>query len=352
MRLIFGTVLATFAFYTSEAAAAKPAPQQPPPLVPYDADLFHKDLEVCYGSAECLYWTVNEGALDYAEKMRQPAWSPTTPSYASGKVQNASFDLDPGLRIAAGYFNASKYWSVQAQYTHLINRGKNRAGKPSAGNEYLTGTWPQITSNPLTHAHSNIFFDYNLFNLAIDRVFIPNPHLRMKLEAGLSMAWMQQDWKVQYFDATGGNTTIRNRWHYTAGGLFAGLLGDWYWGKDIYLTGGTIGGLYMGGYSNQSKQTTTFQPTGSDNPTLPVRDSKMNDTRPSLFVQFYIGPSYQKNFDSHRIELFAGYELNGWFNLQEIRRSSSGSPSSAKETWINSSMLSLQGLTTRLTIDF
>ncbi len=348
MRFILGTVLSTLAFQPLLEASEC----DPPPGSAYDADLFHKDVEVWYVSAEFLYWTVDEGALDYAQKMRQPAWSPTTPSFASGKVQCASFNLDPGFRVATGYFNAPKYWAVQGQYTHLITRGKDRAGKPEAGNEFLTGTWPQITTNPLVHAHSNIFFNYNLAELSIDRIFITNPHLRMKLRAALSMAWMQQDWKVQYFDGTGGNTTIRNRWHYMAGGLRAGLLGDWYWGNHVYLTGGTTAALYMGGYSNDSKQTTSFQPNGSDDPTLPVRDSRVEDTRPSFAVQVYLGPSYQKCFGCNRVEIFAGYELTGWFNLQEIRRSSSGLPSSAKETWMSTNMLALQGLTTRLTVDF
>src|SRR5690554_5324328 len=88
--------------------AAAPAPKYPdrcnncapPPNCRYDYDLYHKDLEVWFGSAEFLYWTVDEGALDYAERMKQPAWSPTT-SYASGSVQSATYDICPGVRVAA-----------------------------------------------------------------------------------------------------------------------------------------------------------------------------------------------------------------------------------------------------------
>lgn len=341
------TLLATESLFS-----ATPSNCAPPLGSPYDADLFHKDVEIVTISPELLYWTVDEGSLDYAQKMTQPPWSANTPSYASGKVQSAKFDLAPGFRISIGYFNAPKYWRVQGQYTHLITRGKNRAEKPTASNEYLTGTWPQITSNPLTHAHSNIFFNYNLFDLTIDRIFVPNPHLRMRLGGGISLAWVQQDWKVQYFDATDGNTTIRNRWHYIAGGLKMGLTGDWYWGNNIYISGGGNAGIYIGGYSNLAKQTTTFQPLPTDNPMVPVRDSLLKDTRPSMNLQFYLGPSWQKNFGCNRVELFAGYEINGWLNLQEIRRSTSGSPSVAKETWSSTSVLALQGLSVRFTVDF
>lgn len=350
MRRTLATLLYVLAFQPLLAAAPYTNNCAPPPGCPYDYDLYHKDLEICFLSAEFLYWTVDEGALDYAEKMKQPAWSPTE-SYASGRVESATFDLCPGVRVSAGYFNAPKYWAIQAEYTHLISTGKNRSGKPTASDEFLTGTWPQITTNPLVHAHSKIFFDYNLFEFFIDRVFIPNPHLRLRMLGGFSLAWMQQDWKVQYFDGSGGDTTIRNRWHYTAGGLKTGLTGDWYWGNHVYLSAGSTLAIFMGSYSNLAKQTTTVQPPGS-NSDLPVRDSYLKDTRPSCLLQFYIGPSFQKNFGCNRIELFTGYEINGWFNLQEIRRSTSGSPSDAKETWMSTSMLALQGLTTRFTVDF
>ena len=322
----------------------------PPPCSAYDFDLYHKDLEVWFASGEFLYWTVDEGALDYAQRMKQPAWSPTA-SYASGTVESASFDISPGFRVSAGYFNAPKYWLVEAEYTHLISTGKNRAEKPTAAAEFLTGTWPQITTNPLQHAHSKIFFDFNLFEVFIHRIFIPNPHLRLTAMGGFSAVWMHQDWKVQYFDGGGGDTTIRNQWRYIAGGLRTATFIDWYWGNHVYLTAGSSIALYMGSYKNQAKQTTTVQPVGSD-ASLPVRDSVFNDTRPSCALQFTLGPSFQKNFGCNRVELFVGYEINGWFNLQEIRRSTSGSPSEAKETWMSTSMLALQGLTTRFTVDF
>ena len=65
-----------------------------------------------------------------------------------------------------------------------------------------------------------------------------------------------------------------------------------------------------------------------------------------------IGPSWQKNLPKNRIELFAGFEMNLWINLQEVYRSTSSTAMGAKETWINSSTLALYGLTTRLTVDF
>jgi hypothetical protein len=324
----------------------------PPPHSRYDCDLFNKDIDAYIMDAEFLYWTVDEGALDYAEKMTGPAWSSTDTSYAFGKVKTATFNFDPGFRVAVGYFNAVKYYEVYGQYTHLISRGKNSVEPPTGANEFLTGTFPQITTLPLSHAHSDIFFDYNTFNLIINRVFVTNPHLRLRLSGGGTCAWIHQDWKVQYYDGTNHNTTIRNRWNYIGGGLYVGVKSDWFWGSSIYLTGSASLSALIGSYRNRAKQTTTFQPTPGANTALPVRNSDYKDTRPALCTQFMIGPSWQKNLGCHRMEVFAGYELAVWLGLQEIRRSSGGTPSQAKETWLATSALALQGLTARVTFDY
>jgi hypothetical protein len=338
MRILIPAAI--LAFFAHPLLNAQP----PVKAVPYDADLFRKDTEAVSAHGEFLYWTVQEGTLDFAQKMNQPA--PSVTSYSIGKVKSASFDFDPGFRCAISYFNAPKFWEVRGQYTHLIARGKNRAEKPTPSNQYLTGTWPQIMLNPLAHAHSAIEFNYNLFDLTIDRMFIPNPHLRLRMIAGIAAAWIQQDWKVHYFDMTNQNTTIRNRWHYVGGGLRMGVMGDWFWGNDVYLTGLTSMGIFMGSYHNKAKQTTSLQ-------TLPVRNSDFSDVRPAFTAQFELGPCWQKNFTNMRVEIFAGYELSAWLNLQEIRRSSgSSSPSDAKETSLSSGMIAPHGLTTRVTIDF
>ena len=81
-----------------------------------------------------------------------------------------------------------------------------------------------------------------------------------------------------------------------------------------------------------------------------------SDVRPTFTIQGIFGPSWQKNFCSMRAEVFAGYEINTWFNLQEMYRSGggtvNGSPENAKQTWLSNAAIALQGLTTRVTLDF
>ncbi|HEY4255538.1 MAG TPA: Lpg1974 family pore-forming outer membrane protein, partial [Chlamydiales bacterium] len=273
-------------------------------------------------------------------------------SYAQGKYKTGSFDIEPGFRISLSYFRAPKEWEVWGSYTRLTSRGHDSTGKPAATNEFLTGTWPQTLSAPLTGASSSTHLNYNVVDAIANRYFHPNAHLRLRLIGGLTSAWMSQDWVVRYTDAAQESTRIQNKWKFAGGGFRFGLMADWFWTSDIYLTArGTVGAL-MGCYKNESKQTTTVAASGSDNAAIPIRDATYRDGRGSLTMQASLGPSWQKSFNSTRVEIFAGYEINTWSNLQEIFRSTAAAPSAAKETWINSSLLAIQGLTTRLTMDF
>jgi len=343
------------AFSMAKAAATTVEPPTQPVYTnceeECDPDLFRKDVQLYSGHVEFLYWSLTEGDLDYAQKMRHAAWGPS-PSFAQGRYENASYNFDPGFRIGLSYFRAPHFWEVKWQYTRMTNRGKSSVEKPVAAEKFLTGTWPQISTEPLTRATSHIHFNYNVFDMVVDRVFFPNPHLRLRVIGGGTVAWMNQDWKVRYFDATSNTTTIRNRWNYAGGGLKIASMFDWYWTWDLYMTALTSFGVLMGGYSNHAKQTTTVQTTPADNTAIPIRDTCYHDIRPAFTAQMMLGPSWQKNFSCSRMEVFAGFEMNTWFNLQEIYRSSSGAPSAAKETWINSSLLSLYGITTRITYDF
>jgi hypothetical protein len=313
--------------------------KEPPP---FDADLFKKDDQICSVHAELLFWTLAEGNLDYALKMREPAPIST---YAQGSYQTAGYDFDPGFRLAFLYFRAPHYWEVKWQYTRMTCSGHNSALKSDVQSNYLTGTWPQIIANPLSKAESHIHFNYNLFDMTVDRVFVPNPHLRLRTILGPLFTWMSQDWKVRYIDAIPDSTTIRNKWDFIGAGMKGAMLVDWYWTGELYMTAGGSLGIAIGAYDNYAKQTATTQ-------TLPVRDTKYHDVRSTVMAQMILGPSWQHNYPKNRVELFAGFEMNVWSNLQEIYRSTSGTPSQAKETWVNASLLAFYGLSMRATVDF
>jgi hypothetical protein len=325
--------------------------RQAPPKEEPEVDLFKKNAQIYSIHAEFLYWTVSEGAVDYALKMRHAAWGPT-PSYAQGRCESADYNMDPGFRLSLLYFRAPHYWEVQWQYTRMTNEGYRHADKPAVSNKYLTGTWPQTSPSALTEATSHIHLNYNVFDWLVDRVFFPNGHLRLRVLGGGFATCMDQDWKVRYSDFSSNSTTIRNKWHFVGGGLKTGAMFDWYWTGELYFTAlWTMGGL-MGSYSNHAKQTTTYQTTPEDNSAIPIRDFSLKDTRPVFTSQMLLGPSWQRNYPRTRIEVFTGFEMNVWFNLQEIYRSTAAISYAAKETWLSRGLLSLYGLTTRLSVDF
>ena len=319
-----------------------------------DSDLYKKDACAFILDAEFLYWTAEEGSLDYALAMKTPAWSTNNTSYAQGEFQIAKYNWDPGFRINIGYFNAPKYWELRGQYTWQRITGSDSCNKPTQANLYLTGTWPHgfTTGTELSSASSKIKLGYQLADLLATRVFIPNPHLRLRLVGGITGTLTKQNWKVKYNSATY-QCDLKNKWRYLGIGLRLGLTLDWFMGADFYLTGQVTAATLMGRYKNTAYQKTNEVITAGDNTSIPIRNAQYKDYRPAYETQFLVGPSYQRSFSSCRFELFAGYELTNWFNLHELNHSTgSTNPANAKETWTNRSLLALHGLTVRLTLDF
>ncbi len=324
-------------------SCSEPAKSCPKP-VPYDADLFRRDVPVYSAHGSFLFWRIQEGALDYALKMGQS--SPSSTNYAIGEMKKATYHGAPGFRVALSYFRAPNYWEIWWQYTRLTAHGSNRTTPPSSGERFITATWPVGgIAEPLSGAHSDTHFNYNVGDFLVDRFFNPNPHLRLRLVGGGSVAWMNQSWDILYTNSVNQESRIHNHWKFVGGGLKIGTTVDWYCGWDIYLTAQATAGSFLGSYHNTARQTSSLY-------TTPIRNMHFSDVRPAFTIQGIFGPSWQKNFCSMRAEIFAGYEINTWFNLQETYRSSDGLPEQSKQTWLSNAALALQGLTTRLTLDF
>ncbi len=349
-------------FSVGPLAAEEETQAQPKEMVnkkeppPFDADLFRRDAQVYTINVEALYWMVAEGGLEYSIAMQNPGWGapdvPTAPGFAQGNFNSARYSWEPGFRIGVSYFRAPRYWEMKVDYTRLSASGNDRAHKPPRANVFLNPTWPTTLMDSLRGAKSYIHLNYNVFDLLVDRFFNPNPHLRLRLVGGMSVAWMNQNWQISYFDAVNHGTLIRNKWRYVGAGLKTGTMIDWYWGGNIYVTGSGIIGAFMGGYWNKSVQTVNFQPAPFLNPKTPIRNFRFFDPHPAFTMQVLFGPSWQKNYCNNRVEIFAGYELNIWANLQEIYHSLGAPANQFQESWINSSLIALQGLTVRATVDF
>ncbi len=322
------------------------APPPQPPVeepVPYDGDLFRKDKKAVFATGEYLLWKVSEGAVDYSVEMNKPAHSPGD-TFAIGNYHNAKFDWASGLRVGLGWFNAPHYWDVGFQYTFLPADGNNSAHRPHKKHEFLNGTWAQPDLAPLTKANSHIALRYHLLDVFFSRRFHTNNHLRVNVFGGVASAFIYHKWKILYEDLAHHHSRLKTNWHFEGTGLRLGLKLDWFLGGDFYLTGLASSAILSGWYVNKIRQTTS----GSGL----IRDTEFHDIRLAYNAQFMTGPSWQKAFDKIRVEVMAGYELAIWSNLHEVFRSSHGPATATKETFINNSNLSLQGLVIRTNIDF
>ncbi len=324
--------------------------------VSYDTDLFRENNKIEFINLEFLYWIVNEGSMDYALKMKSPAWGDSTEGVGHYKV--IDYDWSPGFRVNVGYFNAPHYWDAYLQYTYFKCTGSDHAKAPSQADLFLNGTWPQPafdleSPTPLARAHSSVEFNLNMIDLNATRRYHPNPHLRMRIYGGPTVVWLRQNWEIDYRDTAGATSHLHNHWRFTGAGIRAGLMVDWFLGKGgFYFTGNFSAAIFAGQYHNVSKQRSSDSNDGEFNTSLPLRNVHYTDTRLTPQFQVSAGPSWQYAFGKYRTELFAGYELNFWTNLHEVYRTTASSPQQAKQTIMSNSIVGIQGLTVRWNLDF
>jgi len=312
-----------------------------------DSDLFRKNACVIFASGEFLYWRADAGALEYAFQYDQ---APTTAtSYGLGEYKIADYEYDPGFRIAFGWYNAPKYWQVYGQFTWMRITSSDSENRTSTANQPLVGTFPQVgvLGNELQSASSRLKLNHELADLLVSRVFITNPHLRLRLFGGITGGRIQQKWNVSYIDLTSQKENIFNKWKFVGIGFKLGLDIDWFWGHNFYLTGKLSTAPLVG----KHRYTASINQSSST-----YEDIKYSKYRGAYNVDAYLGPSYQKSFDCGRMEAFVGYELDGWFNVHEVIRPSSVALANVLTTEItadvNNGYFLMHGLTARLTIDF
>lgn len=349
VKVVLGLICMTAGVYGAKA-------QTPPEKVSYDTDLYRENKKVEFINVEFLYWTVNESAMDYALRMENPAWG--SPTDGTGKYKIIDFGWNPGVRMNVGYFNAPHYWDAYLQYTYFKCTGDDETHAPDAPNRFLNGTWPQPAYGtneviPLAKARSSVEFNLNVLEFFATRRFFPNPHLRMRLFGGPSVAWLRQNWEIDYKDTAAHTSHLHSHWRFTGAGVKVGYMVDWFLGKGgIFFTGVFSAGVYAGHYHNVNKQNSSDSNGGQFNTSLPLRNVHYHDTRLVPYIQLLAGPSWQMAFDSVRTEIFAGYELNFWTNLHEVYRTTSAAPTQAKQTIMSNSVIGIQGLTVRWNLDF
>lgn len=318
-------VLSTIAFSFCIGAEAEP-------------DLYNKDIASFFINAEALYWTAYGDCLKYA-------WIGTSDNL-NGHYKKAHFKWDLGTRISFGYFNASKHWELQMQYVWHYISGAKTIYRPTStyGDIYIC--WPH-SGYVCTQAHNNVALHYQTLDLLADRVFIPNPHFRLRFVGGLTTAKMKESFNTWAYTSQD-DTRVETMWKYLGIGLKLGTSLDWFLGKNFYLTGSCALGALIGHHKSDIDYSITGYLNLSEN-------TKYKDWRPACSAQFLAGPSWQKSFGKCRVEVFAGYEITEWFNVLEILGMAdvnSGWSDLSPRTRTERSALGLHGLTCRLSFNF
>ena len=343
MKKLFAT---TFLIITSLFSYECPGEPRYNPCA-FDADLFSKCRKVWFANAELLYWTVDSSTLDYAFDFNKDVPATGT-NQAYGRFLNSDYGWSPNFRISFGFFNAPHYWQAYAQYTWLRIDGHKSKEKSSTSQQPIVGTFSQTDlAGQLKEARTNIKLYEDLLDFLTSRTYITNPHFRLRVIGGITAGRIKQNWGIKYITINNEIEKIKNNWRFKGIGLRLGLDLDWFWGHDLYLTGKFSAAPFFGKYKYISQ--------------IIVKDVNMQDWeydqyRGSLNIQTYFGPSYQKNLKSNRVEIFLGYEINSWFNIQESikldDRDSNNLYQTPKVPKINSTLLLLNGLTFRTTLDF
>lgn len=151
---------------------------------------------------------------------------------------------------------------------------------------------------------------------------------------------------MRFTNDLGNFDRIKDKWHFFGGGLRVGFSADWFWGCQLYLTGRATFATLVGEYKNEITQRL-------DDGSI-VQDVKYEDHRLAFHSQMMLGPSWQQICECWSAEIFAGYEFNIWFNINEVFRPGSitPNPNFAKPTNMQNGAFGLHGLTLRFTVGF
>ena len=259
-------------------------------------------------------------------------------STSSGDRGHSSrYDWDPGVRAALCVTIAPRNFEIEAEGTYLHNEGSGRVPKSlTLDTPRLISPFPQIFSEGATpynlHASYDLDLRYQLYHLLLGTSFTrSSSHFRIFM--GPSAAFIEQRWDLKYF-ALDNRTLGKIDLDYKSGGIRMGGNLKWLIGKGVSLSSQLALGGYLGSYDKIDRFIETFSSTGQ---MITLRNLRIDETRFAFNLQFIVGPSFDHQFKRMGLHLFAGYEINPWFNLCPTQ---------------DSSLLTLQGLNVTLGFDW
>ncbi|MEX0961374.1 MAG: Lpg1974 family pore-forming outer membrane protein [Simkaniaceae bacterium] len=303
-------------------------------------------------SGEFLYWKAVENNLDYVIK-GQPVPPAGTETSAIGTEYSAKFGGDPGMRFELGYRFCPQFWDVSAQYLYYKGNGHANVHHPAfSTSQMIVGTFAQNTNAEMEKASSSIKLTCHLLDFILAKRFELTENLLFKFNTGVTALWMDQDWRVNYdpffINNQAQSNLIQNNWNFSGAGIRFGFEQEWYFGSGFgFLTEFSTAGI-VGDY--ETKRLYKATPLNGASQTL--SDASFHDTRFVPNIQFLLGPNWGRNTCYGHINLFAGYEIQAFFNLAELNRSSFNTNSGSRVSHLSQGVIALQGLTVKLLLNF
>ena len=297
-------------------------------------------------------WTAEAGNLDYA--IRNFPVPQGTAVGQLGEVEEAKYGWNPGFRVALGHRFRPDFWELEAAYTYMNVDGSERERAPGAANRVIAPTLPSVSIQNTISASSKVNLHYNVFDLALARSFLPSKRLIIRPQVGLTGAWIDRDFDVTYSGNGFPANKVKNRlaYEFSGGGMRVGLDADWYLGGGFSIFSKASLAAILGYYKNTTETSTNNAQSG--NPPTDIEDSRYDDNRIATHIQVQLGPSYGTMWNDMGILFFAGYELNAWYNVEEVRTATTlnASSNASRRTLINDSTLGLHGFVGKIQVNF
>lgn len=313
-----------------------------------------------YFFGEYLYWKADQDNLEFCTVDRHPDSSvdPNSvpqflPDDANGKFHFASLNWTPGVRGGLGIPLQRDNWQLLGIYTYHYSDGRQQAKKPNNPDLFLNGNFREnVQADPLV-ALSEINLKFQQGDVLLAKCFNPCEALFMKLTMGLTGAWFEQYWTVEYQAPTAqypiNTNKIKNDWKYYGGGGRLGLDLDWNMGKGISFFGRFSGAVVMGRYKFHYF---AHNPNFS---TFPTGDANFDEIRYVPNTQVALGFKWFGCIFGANTDIQLGYELNSWWNVHMLPVTPwvpSGAADSEKYTFHRNGNVSFQGFTGRIGFKF
>lgn len=297
-----------------------------------------------------IYWTARLDGLSYA--LTGVGDFSNDPS--KGNVHSVDWNWDPGFKAGYGWTFCHGGWDLYLQYTWFYTNvsSERRSQHIQPSFEIATPfTYSLIEAFFIDQAHAHWDLHYQLGDLELGRNYYINRFLKLRPFIGIKGAWQKQDYNVFFETAYIQNNVFNIKsdqdlmlWGI---GMKAGLNTAWHFYKHFSVYGDfALTGMWTHHNINRKDVFSEIQSSNQqqqNNITVTNLQSTLRIIKPVL--EFGIGFRLESYFHCNRmhIQLQSGWEAQIWPNQTLYINLSN---------YYDKFDLSLQGLTTKLRLDF